>query len=96
MLVNPSDCNADPRHRRRIIRNPATIGQALRAAWPKGRPQRLTVADHWGSDAVSCPKCTWSTLKTGDLERFRPESALGPLQKCETQSSFMAKVSAVS
>ena len=56
----------------------------------------LTVADHRGPDAVSPQKCTRSPLKPGDLERFRLESALGPLQKWETQSSFMAKVSALS
>jgi len=49
-----------------------------------GPSSRLTVADHRGPDAVSPQKCTRSPLKTGDLERFRPESALGPLQKCET------------
>ena len=42
------------------------------------------------------PSSHLTVATTGDLMQFRAQSALSPLQKWETQSSFMAKVSAVS
>ena len=44
----------------------------------------LDCCRHRGPDAVSPQKCTRSPLKTEALKRFRPESALGPLQEWET------------
>ena len=71
------DGDADPWHRRRNVRYPVTKCQALRVARPKGRPERLTVADHRGPDAVSCPKCTRSTSEMGDPEQFHSKSECG-------------------
>ena len=58
-----------------------TVSGDYRSSAPGGSAQgpssRLTVADHRGPDAVSCPKCTRSTSEMGDPEQFHSKSECG-------------------